>query len=112
MTRVILTNKQTGQELPEAELVNGPGGFLNIRFDGAVRHNTFFRNEWNYREVRAFRNGDVLRRKDRDDIYVRYMYVVETYEPSGHWLEVNSDGTTYVHATNPSALNSPEWELV
>lgn len=111
MTRVILTNKQTGQELPEAELVNESSTTWGIRFDGAVSHNVFSRNEWDYREVRQFRNGDVLRRKDRDDTYVRYMYVVGPFEPSGQWLEVNSDGTTYVHV-NPAALNNPEWELV
>lgn len=111
MTRVILTNKQTGQELPEAELVYETGASLHIRFDGAADANAFYRDEWDYREVHQFRNGDVLRRKDRDDIYVRYMYVVDTYEPSGQWLEINSDGSTHVYA-NPSALNNPDWEVV
>lgn len=111
MTRVILTNKQTGQELPEAELVYESSTGLDIRFDGASYPNVFSRNEWDYREVRVFRNGDVLRRKDRDDTYVQYMYVVDTFGRGGQWLKINSDGSTHVHA-NPSALNNPEWELV
>lgn len=111
MTRVILTNKQTGQELPEAELVYETGASLHIRFDGAADANAFYRDEWDYREVRTFRNGDVLRRKDRASHYVRFMYVVETYEPSGQWLEIHSNGSTFIHA-NPAALNNPEWEIV
>lgn len=111
MTRVILTNKQTGQELPEAELVSKASDSIEIRFDGSVFHNGFFLSEWDYREVRTFRNGDVLRRKDRSDKYVRFMYVVEAFETDGRWLEIGPDGSTHVHA-NPAALNNPEWELV
>lgn len=112
MTRVILTNKQTGQELPEAELVSGSSTTLAIQFDGASYPNVFSPNEWNYREVRAFRNGDVLRRKDRDDTYVQYMYVTEVGGECGRWLKVDSDGSTHLHHVNPSVLNNPKWELV
>lgn len=112
MIRVILTNKQTGQELPEAELVRTyERSGWEIRFDGASDANWFSNDDWDYREVRTFRNGDVLRRKDRDDKYVRYMYVTETYAPGGRWLKINSDGSTYAKA-RPAALNDPEWELV
>lgn len=111
MTRVILTNKQTGQELPEAELVYESSTAWDIQFDGAAYRNIFRIEEWDVREVHTFRNGDVLRRKDRDSAYVRYVYVVKMYEPSGRWLEVDSYGSVSHHA-NPAALNNPDWELV
>jgi hypothetical protein len=111
VTRVILTNRQTGQELPEAALRHDSGVSLHIWFDGTTRANVFYSDEWNYREVRAFRNGDVLRRRDRDDVYVQYMYVTEVDGTGGRWLNINSDGLTQAYA-NPAVLNDPEWELV
>jgi len=111
VTRVILTNKKTGQELPEAELVSKASNAIEIRFDGTTHANAFDLPEWDYREVRTFRNGDVLRRKDRDDLRVRYMFVVNVHDSNGRWLSISADGSTH-DVPNPSVLNDPEWELV
>jgi len=111
VTRVILTNKKTGQSLPGVELVSTAFDVIEIRFDGTIYTNAFNPNEWDYREVRTFRNGDVLRRKDRDDLSVRYMFVVNVHDSNGRWLSISADGSTH-DVPNPSVLNDPEWELV
>lgn len=110
MTRVILTNKKTGQGLPEAELVHEFSNSLHIRFDGAARPNVFSRNEWDYREVRAFRNGDVLRRKDRSENFGFYVYT------GSGWAFVNwgCEGISVspIPEEKPAPLDDPEWGLV
>lgn len=108
MTRVILTNKETGQELPEAEVVWKTSKSIEIRFDGTTFTNSFPIKEWDVREVRTFRNGDVLRRKDRSEHFVFYVYT-----ESG-WGYVNWDqrGLTLTRDEPSIYLNNPEWELV
>lgn len=110
MTRVILTNKQTGQELPEAELVCKSSTTLDIQFDGAADPNMFYRNEWDYREVRTFRNGDVLRRKDRSEFCGFYVYT------DAGWGFVNwgvaPTSITVKPVESSGFLNDPEWDLV
>lgn len=109
MTRVILTNKKTGQELPEAELGAVGGGSIEVRFDGTHWTNTFAAINWEYREVRQFRNGDVLRRKDRGDFSGFYVYT----ESGWGFVNWNEQGPTLIPRDEPiGCLESPEWEVV
>jgi hypothetical protein len=109
VTRVILTNKKTGQTLPEAELVRNEDETFVIQFDASTTSNAFDAGDWDAKIVREFRNGDVIRRVDRSRRYVVYIYF------NGTWYEIDDDGPKALpHGVNPSAelFDNPDWELV
>lgn len=110
MTRVILTNKQTGQTLPEAELVADESAYnYEVRFDGVNLNTNYFAKEyWNATIVRKFRNGDVLRRKDRNPKYAPAILV------DGAWFMVFRNGETASFRLSEvqDKLTNPDWEVV
>lgn len=50
--RVVLTNKKTGQKLPEATLRDRTSSWVDILFDGAVDRNGFRASEWDIEYVK------------------------------------------------------------
>jgi hypothetical protein len=50
--RVVLTNKKTGQKLPEATLRSRDHDWVYIQFDGAVERNGFRVPEWDIEDVK------------------------------------------------------------
>jgi hypothetical protein len=50
--RVVLTNKKTGQKLPEATLRNRTPSWVYIQFDGAEECNGFRVSEWDIEDVK------------------------------------------------------------
>lgn len=96
MTRVILTNKKTGQALPEANLIalaepddEGPWSYHIIQFDGDDNEEQEFSSKsWDLKEVAPSAvYGDVYRRVDREDSHAGY--VVAVHLGTFGWHEIN-----------------------
>lgn len=103
--RVILTNKETGQVLPEATLLGETPAPFEVQFDGTELPNCFDIAEWTATYPRTFREADVLRRKDRDPKYGGLIF------NEGHWWFGDSPSGHH-DDTAKILLDNPEWEVV
>lgn len=124
MTRVILTNKKTGQALPEANLIalaepddEGPWSYHIIQFDGdANEEQEFSSKNWDLREVTPPAvYGDVYRRVDRADSHAEF--VIAVHLGTFGWHEINPIARQ-INPINQASLDryvggaDGKWELV
>lgn len=105
--RIILTNKETGQVLPEATLLtDGPFAFA-VQFDGTKNTvNGFQVTEWTATYPRTFRNGTVVRPIDPNSA------AAAVYYQDGNWYFLGDDATSLGPDFAGSLLELDSWEVV